>query len=108
LRTSGRRSAKSTLERGRFEANLLKENALAGLTVTRADGSTATIGREALDQLATSLEGSLLEPGGESYDEVRAIWNAMIDRKPGLIVRCSTAGDVAAAVNFARSRKIMN
>ena len=80
---------------------------MAGLNVTRAVGSEATIGRDAIDQLAAGLEGSLLEPGGEGYDDARSIWNAMIDRRPGLIVQCAGSSDVARAVDFARTNELL-
>ena len=41
-------------------------------------------------------------PDHSDYDEVRALYNAMIDKKPELIIRCSNTEDVVAAVNFAR------
>ena len=57
------------------------------------------------DDLVSELEGvrgDLLRPGDDGYDEARRIHNAMIDKQPGLIVRCRGTGDVVAAVNLAR------
>jgi FAD/FMN-containing dehydrogenase len=51
---------------------------------------------------ARTLRGQLLQPGDAGYDETRGVWNGMIDRRPDLIARCAGAGDVIAAVNFAR------
>jgi hypothetical protein len=48
------------------------------------------------------LHGPLLRPGDGGYDAARAVWNAMIDRRPALIARCANAADVIAAVEFAR------
>ena len=59
---------------------------------------------------ATSLrgvvDGAVLEAGDDGYDEACAIWNAMIERKPRLIVRCVSVGDVAAAVRHARDNDL--
>ena len=52
--------------------------------------------------LRANLRGSLLLPDEPGYDEARAIWNAMIDKRPGMIVRCAGAADVRTALNFAR------
>src|SRR2546423_7045374 len=46
--------------------------------------------------------GELLEPGDDGYNEARTVFNAMIDRRPRLIVRCSGAADVVAGVLLAR------
>ena len=51
--------------------------------------------------------GSLLTPDSPGYDEARTIWNAMIDRRPGLIVQCADANDVARAVRFARAHDLL-
>jgi FAD/FMN-containing dehydrogenase len=48
------------------------------------------------------LSGSLLRPGDEGYDDVRQVYNGMIDRRPAVIVRCRGTADAVAAVNAAR------
>lgn len=55
------------------------------------------------EALRGELRGELLEPGSPSYDAVRMVWNAMIDRRPALIARCRNAADVVASVNYARA-----
>jgi FAD/FMN-containing dehydrogenase len=57
---------------------------------------------EVVDAFKTTLRGPVLQPGEPGYDDARAIWNAMIDRRPALIVRCAGTADVVSAVNFAR------
>ncbi len=52
--------------------------------------------------LATTVEGTVLTPSDSGYDDARALWNARFDRRPDVVVRCRTAGDVQAAVRFAR------
>jgi FAD/FMN-containing dehydrogenase len=53
-----------------------------------------------------SLRGRSFGPGDPGYDEVRKIHNAMIDRRPALIVQCAGVADVIAAVKFARANNI--
>jgi len=60
--------------------------------------------RSAIDDFRTSLKGHLVLPEDADYDEVRAVWNGMIDRRPALIARCQDADDVVSAVNFARDQ----
>jgi FAD/FMN-containing dehydrogenase len=59
---------------------------------------------QALGGLRETLRGSALTPGDPGYDDARSIWNALIDRRPALIVQCSGAADVVDAVNFAREQ----
>ena len=59
-----------------------------------------------VERLRNSIDGEVLLPGEEGYDEARSIWNAMIDRRPALIARCSSAQDVVKAVSHARDRNL--
>lgn len=58
------------------------------------------------NELQAALRGELIAPEGAHYDEARALYNAMIDKKPALIARCANVADVIQAVNFARGQKL--
>jgi len=64
----------------------------------------APVDAEALAGLRETVRGPVLTPADPGYDEARSIWNALIDRRPALIVQCSGAADVVDAVNFAREQ----
>lgn len=49
----------------------------------------------------------MLTKEDEAYDQARSVWNAMIDRRPGLIIRCAGAADVREAVRFARDNRLL-
>ena len=55
-----------------------------------------------IEQLRERARGAVIERGDDGYDEARVVYNAMIDRRPRVVVRCSDVGDVIAAVDFAR------
>ncbi|MBD2739856.1 FAD-binding oxidoreductase [Nostoc paludosum FACHB-159] len=57
---------------------------------------------ETFGKLKTNVKGHVVLPEDPAYDEVREIWNAMIDRRPAAIVQCATADDVAHTILFAR------
>ncbi|WP_336359924.1 FAD-binding oxidoreductase [Haladaptatus sp. ZSTT2] len=65
------------------------------------------IDESAIETLAMEFRGELIRPGDPTYDEARTIWNAAIDKHPGLIARCAGVADVIAAVNFAREQDIL-
>ena len=71
------------------------------------DGKPISLAGGAVDALRASLRGPLLRAGDPGYDESRTIWNAMIDRKPALVARCSGAADVRRAVDFARANGVL-
>ncbi|MCE3035450.1 FAD-binding oxidoreductase [Streptomyces sp. CMSTAAHL-2] len=58
--------------------------------------------RAALAALRADLTGDVLAPEDPGYDAARAVFNAMIDRRPAVIARCAGAADVVRAVRFAR------
>ena len=57
---------------------------------------------EATEKLKGKVKGQVMLPGDPNYEEVRKIWNAMIDRRPALIMRCATADDVPHVIQLAR------
>ena len=60
------------------------------------------MGNPTVEQLREQVRGEVLTPGDAGYEEARKVFNAMIDRHPGVVVRAVNAGDVVAAVNHAR------
>src|SRR3954454_5723969 len=58
---------------------------------------------EATAATIPGFTGTLIDPAHPAYDETRALFNAMIDRRPRLIARCTSAADVAAALTHARA-----
>ena len=71
------------------------------------DATTSNISEEAVAQLGASLRGCVARDGDAAYDEARTIWNAMVDRHPGLVIRALGASDVQQAVNFARNNGLV-
>jgi FAD/FMN-containing dehydrogenase len=52
------------------------------------------------------IEGEVVRPGDASYDELRRVFNGMIDRKPRLIIRCASPADVVAGIAWARQHDL--
>jgi FAD/FMN-containing dehydrogenase len=65
---------------------------------------TTTTDRMGLEELRPLIRGTILTPDDDGYDEARAVYNAMIDRHPALIVQCRDAADVVACVRYAVDR----
>lgn len=70
-------------------------------------GGVVTLKEEDVKGLAGRLRGKLVLSGEDGYDEARTIWNAMIDRRPGAVVRCAGAADIVRAVAFARDHDLV-
>ena len=57
---------------------------------------------EKIENLKDKVKGQIVLPDDPNYNEVRKIWNAMIDRRPAVIVQCAEADDVPHAISYAR------
>jgi FAD/FMN-containing dehydrogenase len=62
---------------------------------------------EAIQGFVAGVRGAVLRAGDQGYEDARAIWNGLIDRRPALIVQCTGAADVVDAVNFAREQNLL-
>src|SRR4051812_6010728 len=54
----------------------------------------------------SGFSGELIHPSDPAYDDARAVFNAMIDRRPALIARCAGADDVVATIQLARRERL--
>jgi len=79
----------------------------ADVDALSAAGEQLTLSKAAVKDFQKSLHGQLVLPGYDNYDAVRSVWNGMIDKRPGLIARCSGASDVISSVNFARANNLL-
>jgi FAD/FMN-containing dehydrogenase len=70
-------------------------------------GGATTLDGSAVEELRESLRGDLLLADDKGYDDARSIWNAMIDRKPALIIQCRGVADVCTAVKFASKHTLL-
>jgi FAD/FMN-containing dehydrogenase len=59
-----------------------------------------------IEQLREQVRGQVIAPEDDGYDEARAVYNAMVDRRPAVVIRPANAGDVVAGVGFAREAGI--
>ena len=80
---------------------------MSTLTMKNLTGADLQVETEEIEALGGALRGRVVLPSAADYDEVRQIWNAMIDRRPGLIVQCAGAADVVRCVNFAREKGLL-
>jgi len=77
------------------------------LEIQGLDRRSVQVPDAAVAELRRRVTGSVLVPGEAGYDAARTLWNAMVDRRPALVVRAATAADVTAAVRFARAHDLL-
>ncbi len=80
---------------------------MTSLKAKTTAGTDTALEEAAIDHLRASLRGELLVPGDDSYDATRMVFNAMIDSRPAMVVRCAGTADVIESVNFARTHDLL-
>ena len=71
------------------------------------DGRDVDLTQDLLNGLKSRVRGPVLVPTDVGYEESRTVWNAMIDRRPVVVVRCLGIGDVIACTQFARANDLL-
>jgi FAD/FMN-containing dehydrogenase len=66
---------------------------MTDIRLVSLQGGAIMLGSDALNDLRQTLRGNLCLAQEDGYDEARTIWNAMIDRRPGAVVRCRGVAD---------------
>ncbi|MFI5003413.1 MAG: FAD-binding oxidoreductase [Solirubrobacterales bacterium] len=69
--------------------------------------TTTNAAQAARAELGAKFAGGLVGPADPGYEQARAVYNAMIDRRPALIARCAGAADVAETISFARRHDLL-
>lgn len=71
-----------------------------------AAGAVVELDQKQIDDFKAQVRGGVLTPAEPEYEGERSVWNAYIDRRPAMIVRCLGTQDVLAAVRFARQHRV--
>lgn len=80
---------------------------MSGIKAIRNNGTNMVLPNSVVEEFETTLTGALVKAGDADYDDVRQVWNGLIDKRPALIVRCSGVADVMDAVNFAGTHQLL-
>ncbi len=91
----------TTPDKQPFQTNKDKRQTMETLRAATATNRSTFLDENTLQPFGERLRGPLLRPGDDGYDAARQVWNAMIDRQPALVARCTGTADVIAAVQFA-------
>ena len=74
---------------------------------TTLDRDTGQMPASDVQAFAAQITGDVIVPGDAPYEEARRVWNATVDRRPALIVRCLSVRDVQASVRFAAAHRML-
>ena len=80
---------------------------MTNIRLASLQGGAIVLGTDTVADFRRTLRGNVCLPDEAGYDEARTIWNAMINRHPGAVVRCRGAADIVAAVRFAREHGLL-
>ena len=80
---------------------------MADVKFETLSGDYTVVNEASVEDFRRSLHGTSLLPGETGYDSARRVWNAMVDKRPALIARCSGTADVIKSVNFARDNDLL-
>ena len=69
--------------------------------------STSKIPDSIIEEFRNQMRGEVITPQDSNYDETRAVYNGMIDKRPALTAKCTDVTDVVTAVRFARENKLL-
>ena len=71
------------------------------------EGQEIEVHQDSVNSWKTRLRGPVLLPGDPGFEESRTVWNAMVDRRPAVVVRCLGTADVIECVRFAREHNLL-
>src|SRR6266511_4834867 len=77
------------------------------IDIAGLDGGRVSLASEQLEALDSRVQGRLLRPGDQGWNDAVSIWNGMVARLPALVIQPTSAQDVAAAVGFARDHGLL-
>ena len=77
------------------------------LLIITNEGKQTSLDEKTVSAFKSTLNGNLILPGDEPYNQERLVWNGMIDKRPAMIVNCADERDVIKSVNFARSHNLV-
>ena len=60
-----------------------------------------------IETFTSQLRGEIVMPSDASYDDERKVYNGMMNKLPGMIVKCVDVADVIASVNFGRENNLL-
>ena len=69
--------------------------------------SVRSLDASAVEKFCFPDQGKITLPGDPAYDDTRKVYNAMIDKHPGMIVKCVDVADVIHSVNFGRENGLL-
>jgi FAD/FMN-containing dehydrogenase len=79
---------------------------MPGIKAVTLHGTDVVLDQAVMETFSADVRGKLLTAADVGYDPARRLWNAMIDKRPALIVRCEGAADVGKAVRFAAAHAL--